>query len=43
MTKFHLNDTVGTIVCDRPFLSHLFETVKVDYCCGGKKTLEEAC
>jgi regulator of cell morphogenesis and NO signaling len=43
MTNFHLNDTVGTIVRDRPFLSRLFEEAKVDYCCGGKKTLAEAC
>jgi regulator of cell morphogenesis and NO signaling len=43
MTHFHLNDTVGTIVRDRPSLSRLFEEVKVDYCCGGKKTLAEAC
>lgn len=43
MTTFHLNDTVGAIVRDRPSLSRLFETIKVDYCCGGKKTLEEAC
>ncbi len=28
---------------DRPSLSRLFEQAKVDYCCGGKKTLEEAC
>jgi regulator of cell morphogenesis and NO signaling len=31
MTTFHLNDTVGTIVRDRPSLSRLFEEAKVDY------------
>jgi regulator of cell morphogenesis and NO signaling len=43
MTTFTIHDTVGEIVRDRPSLSRLFEQVKVDYCCGGKKTLEEAC
>jgi len=43
MTTFQISDTVGTIVRDRPSLSRLFEQAKVDYCCGGKKTLDEAC
>jgi regulator of cell morphogenesis and NO signaling len=43
MTTFQIHDTVGAIVRDRPSLSRLFEQAKVDYCCGGKKTLEEAC
>lgn len=43
MTTFHINDTVGAIVRDRPALSRLFEQAQVDYCCGGQKTLAEAC
>jgi regulator of cell morphogenesis and NO signaling len=43
MTTFQISDTVGDIVRDRPSLSRLFEQAKVDYCCGGKKTLDEAC
>jgi regulator of cell morphogenesis and NO signaling len=43
MTTFQINDSVGAIVRDRPSLSRLFEQAKVDYCCGGKKTLAEAC
>jgi len=43
MTTFQIHDTVGAIVRDRPSLSRWFEQAKVDYCCGGKKTLEEAC
>lgn len=43
MTTFQITDTVGEIVRDRPSLSRLFEQAKVDYCCGGKKTLDEAC
>lgn len=43
MTTFQVNDTVGAIVRDHPALSRLFEQVQVDYCCGGQKTLAEAC
>jgi regulator of cell morphogenesis and NO signaling len=43
MTTFQLDNTVGAIVRDHPALSRLFEQAKVDYCCGGQKTLEEAC
>lgn len=43
MATFQISDTVGEIVRDRPSLSQLFEQAKVDYCCGGKKTLDEAC
>ncbi|MCU0549004.1 MAG: iron-sulfur cluster repair di-iron protein [Leptolyngbya sp. Prado105] len=43
MTTFQIDSTVGAIVRDCPELSRLFEQANVDYCCGGKKTLEEAC
>jgi len=43
MTTFQLDNTVGSIVRDHPALSRLFEYAKVDYCCGGQKTLDEAC
>lgn len=43
MTTFQLDTTVGSIVRDHPALSHLFEQANVDYCCGGQKTLDEAC
>jgi regulator of cell morphogenesis and NO signaling len=43
MTTFQISDTVGEIVRDHPALSRLFEQVQVDYCCGGQKTLAEAC
>jgi regulator of cell morphogenesis and NO signaling len=42
-TTFQINDTVGAIVRDHPALSRLFEQAQVDYCCGGQKTLAEAC
>ncbi len=43
MTTFKLNDTVGEIVRSHPALSRLFEQAQVDYCCGGQRTLAEAC
>lgn len=43
MSVFKLSDTVGEIVAQRPALSRVFENERIDYCCGGKKTLEEAC
>lgn len=43
MTTFQIDDTVGAIVRDHPALSRLFEEAHLDYCCGGKRTLAEAC
>lgn len=43
MTTVQISDTVGAIVRDYPSLSRLFEEAQVDYCCGGQKTLLEAC
>ena len=35
--------TVGEIVRARPDTSRVFERLGIDYCCGGKKTIAEAC
>ncbi len=35
--------TVGEMVVRRPALSRVFERFGIDYCCGGKKTLKQAC
>jgi len=35
--------TVGDIVRAAPSRSRLFESLGIDYCCGGKKPLAEAC
>ncbi|WP_421658370.1 DUF542 domain-containing protein [Leptothermofonsia sp. ETS-13] len=43
MTTFQIHDTVGAIVRDHPLLFRLFEETNVDYCCGGKRTIDEAC
>ena len=43
MSTFQLEDRVGDLVAHRPALSRVFEQVGIDYCCGGKKSLLEAC
>ena len=35
--------TVGQMVVERPQRSRVFDRLRIDYCCGGKRTLEEAC
>ena len=35
--------TVGQLVTERPRRSKVFENYGIDYCCGGKKPLQEAC
>ena len=35
--------TVGEIVRSAPARSRIFEQLGIDYCCGGKKSLAEAC
>jgi regulator of cell morphogenesis and NO signaling len=35
--------TVGQIVAEFPQLSRIFEDLKIDYCCGGKRPLDEVC
>ncbi len=43
MSPFEVNDTVGDLVARCPVLSRVFDEVGVDYCCGGKQTLEDVC
>lgn len=35
--------TVGQLVADRPSRSRVFQQLGIDFCCGGKQSLEEAC
>ena len=35
--------TIGELVAQRPGRSRVFEKLGIDYCCGGKKPLSEAC
>lgn len=36
-------ETVGSIVAGRPHTAQVFETFGIDYCCGGKRPLADAC
>ncbi|MBX3423448.1 MAG: iron-sulfur cluster repair di-iron protein [Pirellulaceae bacterium] len=43
MTAMSTELTVGQLVRQRPARSRVFEALKIDYCCGGKLSLAEAC
>lgn len=43
MSAVETQETVGELVARQPALSRVFEQVGIDYCCGGKKPLEQAC
>ena len=35
--------TVGELVAQKPARARVFEKIGIDYCCGGKKPLDQAC
>ncbi len=35
--------TLGALVAERPARASLFERLRLEYCCGGRQTLAEAC
>lgn len=43
MNKLTPTAHVGALVAERPGRARIFELYGIDYCCGGKKQLEEAC
>ena len=43
MTARLLDRPVGQLVAEQPARSRVFERWGIDYCCGGKKALSEAC
>jgi regulator of cell morphogenesis and NO signaling len=43
MNSITAETTVGKIVRSVPARSRIFESLGIDYCCGGKKPLAEAC
>jgi regulator of cell morphogenesis and NO signaling len=43
MSDGQVEGTVGQLVAERPQRSRVFETLGIDYCCGGKKPLAQAC
>ena len=42
MNDVHSESTVGSIVRDNPKTGRVFERFGIDFCCGGKRSLEEA-
>jgi len=38
-----LDKTVGELALEKPGAARVFEKLGIDYCCGGKQTLEQAC
>jgi regulator of cell morphogenesis and NO signaling len=43
MNEPEIQTTVGQMVVERPQRSRVFDRLHINYCCGGKRTLEEAC
>jgi regulator of cell morphogenesis and NO signaling len=43
MNAIYVHQMVGEIVAQNPDLAGVFETMGIDYCCGGKKSLIETC
>ena len=43
MTTWDAETMVGSLVADRPARARVFEPFGIDYCCGGKRTLGQAC
>lgn len=43
MSTYQISDTVGDIVTREPGLARVFESLRIDYCCGGQRPLDEAC
>lgn len=42
MHKFSLDQSVGEIVVQLPKAAEVFQTLQIDFCCGGDKALSEA-
>lgn len=43
MSQTDLSTSVGNWVAKHPQTSRVFEPLQIDYCCGGGKSLEQAC
>jgi regulator of cell morphogenesis and NO signaling len=43
MSQIRLDATVGQCVSDHPNTSRVFEALRIDYCCGGGKSLGQTC
>ena len=43
MAQLNPTTPVGELVRERPSRARLFESMGIEYCCGGKAGLDEAC
>lgn len=43
MTTLDMHMQIGQLVAERPARSRVFDHHGLDYCCGGKRTIEDAC
>lgn len=43
MATLSTQTAVGALVAERPSRSRILEKLRIDYCCGGKLSLEDAC
>ena len=43
MTALDTQNKIGQLVAEKPARSRVFESYGIDYCCGGKRTLADAC
>ena len=43
MAQMTLHTSVGDWVARHPQTSRVFESLQIDYCCGGGKPLDQAC
>ena len=43
MESFDIHTKIGQLVSERPARSRILDRYGLDYCCGGKRTVEDAC
>ena len=43
METLDIHIQIGHLVAERPARSRIFDRYGLDYCCGGKRTVEDAC
>lgn len=43
MNRIDTNTSVGALVREKPSRSRVFDRFGIDFCCGGKVSLEQAC
>lgn len=43
MSQVDFASTVGNLVLEKPSRSRIFQQYRIDFCCGGRRSLSEAC